>query len=670
MIRLLPFVTVLSLITLLPNASQASEKVLSDPYENVRSLTMPNGIKVVLAPSKEAKTFQIKVRVNGGIFNEEQGKAGTAHLLEHYLFTDAKFEKNMTYLEVIKEKGGSGNAWTSTKETVYHATVPGELAPWLVGTFGNLLFQKTFDESRVQQAKGPVFLEIGRPSVFDYLTQALQSLWPDFARPEDFWQTEFGLRDPMRKTSADKIQTEALTSGDLKRFYDREYYPGNMTVFLAGNFQEPELLSLLEGDHWNEPKREGFGWVDPTPKARRGDYYRSEVTSGVPKIEIGTKVAGISLVDELVGRAYTDYLSHRLMKELRNVRGETYTVVPKIDFKKGFGYMSVEFEAPQSDYRTNLKYVRDLIDQETRRGQFTRAMFDEAIDLTLKGYRRMDHDTSSMMYMADRIDHIERDYDFKNGHQTDYQVVKGLTYEDFNRRLNHLFAGDMKVEDLEEPPVFFRFESLVLMILAFGFWMRVSRIVFAKKFAHDELRWVRKVSYPPAYCLQFTATIFVLILSSVLYGGVAVLWMRTNFLQRSFLISDYLFTIIWLGMVLFSAQFVFARFGRKVMVVGDSLWIKSLGYFSATLKLDEIEKIESSSPFAMVFAPRSWWQIKYRYYYYDPCFWRKGLLIRLKSGRAFFVGVRSAEEALKEVQAILEKHNVAQRQGLESSIAA
>jgi hypothetical protein len=122
---LLPAAVVLSLLSA---PLFAAEPPAHDPYESVHSIQLGNGLKAVLAPSPDAKTFQIKVHVDAGHYNDEPGKSGVAHLLEHYLFTDAKLEKDMTYLEAIKEKGGSANAMTYTKETNYFATLPAKLA--------------------------------------------------------------------------------------------------------------------------------------------------------------------------------------------------------------------------------------------------------------------------------------------------------------------------------------------------------------------------------------------------------------------------------------------------------------------------------------------------------------------------------------------------------------
>jgi predicted Zn-dependent peptidase len=638
---------------LITSLAQAVEAPASDPYAKIHSIYLKNGLKVILAPSPQSKTTQIKVVVDGGIFNELPGRSGVAHLLEHYLFTDAKLEKNMTYLEAIKEKGGSGNAMTTQKNTVYYATIPPPLVAWTLDIFGKILLEKDFDEARVQRAKGPVFLEIGQPNIFDYLVQGVQNVWPDFARPPDFWQSEFGIEEPMTKISAARLQTAGLRSEDLKSFYEREYYPANMTVYLAGQFDEASAIPLITRRFGAEPARAGFGWVDPTPHAKRGNFYRSEVSSGVPSIELGTKAADISLEDEIAARVYLEYLSFRLMKELRNLRGETYTVRPEIELKKRNGIFSIHFEAPEKGYRQNLKLAKDMIDRETRKGQFTPSQFKEAYDLYAKSFERLDGDSATMMRMADRLNYVEKDYVGHTAHTDDYLAFSDMTYPDFMLRLKTIFAPDMKTEELSEPPLFFRFELWVLVVFTFGFWMRLSRYFFAKAFAHNRIRWVRKISYPPAYLLQLAAFVVVLLMCALTYGTMYMVWVKLGIIQTPYLISDYLFSLLSVCLALVVAQCVFALFARKVMVVGDQLWLKSLGYRSVTVNLSQIESVELRSPLQVLFSFRDLLQIKYRFQYYDPLLWRKGLLIRLKDGRAYFLGVRAAREALAELQGLI-----------------
>ncbi|MEK7356623.1 MAG: insulinase family protein, partial [Bdellovibrionota bacterium] len=164
-----------------------------DPSANIKSVKLSNGLKVYLAPSEKATTTQLKFVIDAGTYMEEKGKAGAAHLLEHFLFKDAKLDKSMTYLEAIKENGGDGNAYVNSTETSFYATIPPTQIDWMIETFGNVLLDKTFDAKSVEETKGPVFLERGKPGPQDYARYYLEKLWPKIAKKADFWESEFGI---------------------------------------------------------------------------------------------------------------------------------------------------------------------------------------------------------------------------------------------------------------------------------------------------------------------------------------------------------------------------------------------------------------------------------------------------------------------------------------------
>jgi hypothetical protein len=45
--------------------------------------------------------------------------------------------------------------------------------------------------------------------------------------------------------------------------------------------------------------------------------------------------------------------------------------------------------------------------------------------------------------------------------------------------------------------------------------------------------------------------------------------------------------------------------------------------------------------------------VKYRFYFMTPKFWKKGLLISLKDGRAYFFSVNDAKKAKAELEVFL-----------------
>lgn len=628
---------------------------LTDPNSTAQKRVLSNGIKVILVPSESAKTMQIKVRVGAGHFNEREGKAGTAHLLEHYLFTDAKMDRSMTYLDAIKERGGRGNATTDDKETLYFATVPPEFSEWVIEIFGKMLVDREFDEDLVQHSKKPVFLEIGRPDGMDHAIRFLSRHTPHVLTVPSFWESEFGVIEPEYTRSGARIETEGLAGQDLQEFYQLHYSPENLTLLLTGKFDSNKSLRLLERTFSKMIPRAGGGWRDPDALAKRSRYRRESFAWGVANIEIGTKFAGISLAEEVAVRAYLTHLSHRLMRELRNSKGETYGVRFHIEARKGFGRATLEFEAPDEKYYENLKYVRGLIDREARAGEISPEQFEKAKRFYLEKLSLIDRDAMSMMTIADQWEALDRNYPDRATGMTHYRALKEMQYASFLKHLKAAFPEDMPYDKLNRPPLFFRFESVFFLIAMIGFWTEVGRKLLAREFLHDQIRWVRKIDYPPAYVFEVCLVIGAIGWSTMAVAGTFRFWGWASLDNAHVFISDYLLDFIWTGEVVAVFLWIFGSPVRKLMVVDDRLIKKTMSFRSFSAKLDHIELIELIFPLALIFRPRIILKVLANFDYYSPFIWRKGILLGFKDGSYSYVGIKNPEAAIIELKAQIER---------------
>ena len=87
--------------------------------EEVVEQQLPNGLKVILLENHKAPlvTFQVWYRV--GSRNEEWGKTGLAHVLEHMMFKGTEKVGPEEFSRIIQENGGHLNAFTSRDYTTY-----------------------------------------------------------------------------------------------------------------------------------------------------------------------------------------------------------------------------------------------------------------------------------------------------------------------------------------------------------------------------------------------------------------------------------------------------------------------------------------------------------------------------------------------------------------------
>jgi predicted Zn-dependent peptidase len=616
-----------------------------DPGASIRIKTLDNGLRVVYAPSENAKTVQILMRVNAGRWSEE--KAGVAHLLEHYIFKDARMKADMTYLEVIEENGGSGNAFVVDQNTTFYATVPSSKADWLLGVFGRMLINKKFIDKDVEFAKKPVYLEIGRPGPLDYLNALFSSIFPsDLDLFPNFWVTEFNQKSPHRRANIpDTITTSSLTADDLKTFYDTYYHAQNMTLFIAGRFQQEDMEAKVK-QVLGPMKKGTVEGLKPGPlTARQGTYIRSSSTSGTPRFEIGTKLADISFEEQIAVDMYLGSLSHQLMKELRNSRGETYTVSPDLSIRRKNGYASVTMEAPPEAYARNLKLVRERIDAEARQGRISPEQFEQAKLLYARQFDLKDKDSGAMMGLATNAEQALVDY----GPETPrpFEVYSSMSLDRYKTLLKKAFAPDMQLERRSEPPLLFRYEGVLLLLIGIVAWPWLARRSFTREFLHDRIQLVRKIQYPPGFLVQIICASAALVFFVVTLAALRFTWNRIAYMQTSFILSDYLFAQISLGALIFISQAWFGLFGRKIMIVDGHLWIKSLGYRSTIIPLEDIISARSIRPLLLLRSPRLLWRIKWRFHAYNP--WRKAWLIETRAKKMYLLGVAHAPEIPPEL---------------------
>ncbi|MCB0386993.1 MAG: insulinase family protein, partial [Bdellovibrionales bacterium] len=170
-------------------------RLVLDPYAQIEFLTLPNGLEVILAPGGAARTVKIHYEVDVGYGVEAKLNLGVAHLLEHSLFRHPDLSENMSFLEVIQERGGEGNGITSKRKTWYFATVPQSEGSWLVETFAKMMLNRSIRPEDLEKSRQEVQLEIGEPhpahaflgfDVSYYLTLR-------YLRSKDFFEYNFNL---------------------------------------------------------------------------------------------------------------------------------------------------------------------------------------------------------------------------------------------------------------------------------------------------------------------------------------------------------------------------------------------------------------------------------------------------------------------------------------------
>lgn len=86
---------------------------------NVRDFTLKNGLRVLLLEDHKTPTVTLQVWYKVGSRNEQYGKTGISHLLEHMMFRGSKKYGPNAFSKIVQKNGGNDNAFTTEDYTMY-----------------------------------------------------------------------------------------------------------------------------------------------------------------------------------------------------------------------------------------------------------------------------------------------------------------------------------------------------------------------------------------------------------------------------------------------------------------------------------------------------------------------------------------------------------------------
>ncbi|MFO0689027.1 MAG: pitrilysin family protein [Myxococcota bacterium] len=247
-LRLLP--GLLLGLWLVPGAAPASASPdLADPVAGLVSTTLENGLRVHLLEDHHTPVVAFQVWVNAGSA-DESFYTGIAHLFEHMMFKGSKHVGDEVHAQLITERGGMVNAYTSRDVTVYHEDVTTETLPLVIDLeaerFGNLVISP-----EILEPERAVVLEERRLRTEDspdgLAFEALAALAWD-AHPYR-WPT-IGWR-----SNVEQVPVE-----ECRKFFDTYYAANNLSIVVVGDFDAEETLARI---------RRRFGKLEPAKSIPR-----------------------------------------------------------------------------------------------------------------------------------------------------------------------------------------------------------------------------------------------------------------------------------------------------------------------------------------------------------------------------------------------------------------
>lgn len=283
----------------------------------IKTHTFSNGLRLVLEKIPSVRSVSIGIWIGTGSRYETKENNGISHFIEHMLFKGTEKRSARDIAEAFDCIGGHLNAFTSKEYTCYYGKVLDQHLPIAIDVLADMFFNSSFDAVELEKEKNVVLEELKMyedtpdDEVHDLIAKATYF-------DHSLGYSILGQEEVLRQ----------LTAEDLRNYIREHYTPDNTVIAVAGNFEEQELIELVEThfDHFEGHKRvleTALPLVSSHHLMKVKDTEQAHFCLGFEGLPIGDKeIYPLILLNNILGGS----MSSRLFQEIREERGLAYSV--------------------------------------------------------------------------------------------------------------------------------------------------------------------------------------------------------------------------------------------------------------------------------------------------------------------------------------------------------
>jgi zinc protease len=213
--------------------AEAPVKVVS--IEGVTEYRLANGARVLLFPEVSRPTVTVNMTVLVGSRNEGYGETGMAHLLEHMVFKGTPNHPHVP--KDLRDHGANFNGTTNEDRTNYFETMP--------ANDKNLEFGIALECDRLVNSfikRDDLISEM--PVVRNEFERGENN--PGSVLSERIRSAAYEWHNYGKSTIGNRSDIERVPIESLQEFYRKYYQPDDVVLIIAGKFEEPKALALVE----------------------------------------------------------------------------------------------------------------------------------------------------------------------------------------------------------------------------------------------------------------------------------------------------------------------------------------------------------------------------------------------------------------------------------------
>ncbi|MFG1417895.1 pitrilysin family protein [Xanthobacter sp. V0B-10] len=218
------------------SAAALAPRAASAAGPDISQFTLDNGLTVMVIPDHRTPVVTHMVWYKVGSADEQPGKSGIAHFLEHLMFKGTEAHPQGAFSAEVARLGGQENAFTSQDYTAYFQRVAKEHLEKVMGFEADRMTGLKLSDEVVLPERDVVLEERrmrtdNEPGArLGEIMQATTYVNHPYQHPIIGWEHEI----------------KQLNREDALAFYRRYYAPNNALLVVAGDVNPDEVRALAE----------------------------------------------------------------------------------------------------------------------------------------------------------------------------------------------------------------------------------------------------------------------------------------------------------------------------------------------------------------------------------------------------------------------------------------
>jgi predicted Zn-dependent peptidase len=312
-------------------------------------ITNINGATFIFSPFKKRETASLGVFLGIGSRFEKDKLKGIAHYLEHMLFKGSKKYSYRRIKREVEGRGGALNAFTSQELTGYYAHFLNKNLKSTLDILLDMVLAPLFIEDEIEKERNVILEEI---KMYNDLPSSRvvvlldKLLWRGHPLGDDV----IGYAPTVEK----------IKRSDLLDFKNRFYHPSNMVISCAADFDERQIIKLLEKKIKKSSRKISLKRNPPFPL--RGPRIKLE-SRKLQQVHLCLGVRSVSYLSEqrfiadLLNVLLGANMSSRLFEEVREKKALCYDISTEVRKYKDSGAFLVHTGLDKSKVTVALKSI-------------------------------------------------------------------------------------------------------------------------------------------------------------------------------------------------------------------------------------------------------------------------------------------------------------------------